>query len=82
MVTEADLNNWKPSDFKAHVDHVIQSFGVDRVMFGSDWPVCKLAGADLGAVFELLDGLIDQLPSEEKRKVFGENAINFYNLKI
>ena len=82
MVTEADLENWKPSDFKAHVDHVIKQFGIDRVMFGSDWPVCKLANANLPDVYKLLNDLLKDLSDADKRKVFVENARKFYNLSL
>ena len=82
MVTEADLENWKPSDFKANVDHVIKQFGIDRVMFGSDWPVCKLANANLPDVYKLLNDLLKDLSDADKRKVFVENARKFYNLSL
>src|SRR4051812_13374852 len=44
MVTEAHWANWKPEDFQPFLDVVFEAFGVDRLMFGSDWPVCLLAG--------------------------------------
>lgn len=82
MVTEADLCNWKPDDFKQYVKHVLHIFGNDRVMFGSDWPVCMLANCDLKGVYDLLNNLLGELSNEEKKKVFETNAIEFYNLKI
>jgi len=82
MVTEADLDSWKPSDFKAHIDHVIKNFGIDRVMFGSDWPVCKLANANLPDVYNLLNGLLKDLSKEDKRKIFVANGQKFYNLSL
>ena len=82
MVTEADLENWKPSDFKLHVDHVIKHFGIDRIMFGSDWPVCKLANANLPDVYKLLNNLLEDLSEEDKRKVFMENGKSFYSLSL
>lgn len=82
MVTEADLDNWKPSDFKRHIDHVIKHFGVNRVMFGSDWPVCKLANANLPDVFQLLSELLKDLTKEERKLVFCDNAVRFYNLQL
>lgn len=81
MVTEADLKSWKAEDFATHVQHVLHQFGVDRVMFGSDWPVCKMANANLGDVYELLDKLlIDH--AQHKKKIFQTNAITFYKLKV
>ena len=82
MVTEADFENWKTSDFMQHVEHVIKHFGIDRVMFGSDWPVCKLANANLPEVYQLLSGLLKDLNEHDKRKVFADNAVKFYNLKL
>ena len=62
--------------------HTLDVFGPDRCMFGSDWPVSKLANADFSKVFQLAQELLDHLPKEDKRKIFGLNAIKFYNLKI
>ena len=44
MVTEADWNAWKPADLQPYVDIALHAFGPERCMFGSDWPVCELAG--------------------------------------
>jgi len=82
MVTEADPTNWKPGDFSAHVNYVIGKFGIDRVMFGSDWPVCKLASANLPTVLDLLQDLLKDFPVQDKRKVFFLNAKKFYNLDV
>ena len=82
MVTEGDLNNWKAADFTAHVNHVIKQFGVERVMFGSDWPVCKLANANLPTVLNLLQDILKDFSVEDKRKVFFSNACKFYNLDM
>ena len=81
MVTEADLENWKQEDFTKYVKHVVRCFGVDRLMFGSDWPVCKLAHANLSGVHRLLGDLLEDMSDEEKHKVFYGNAVMFYNLK-
>nr|XP_026693401.1 uncharacterized protein LOC104266424 isoform X2 [Ciona intestinalis] len=82
MVTEGNLTSWKQSDFAPYVKHVLDTFGVDRVMFGSDWPVCKMAHADLPTVYQLLNNLLSELSENEKRKVFYENAVKFYNLDM
>lgn len=82
MVTEADLENWKENDFTKYVSHVVKCFGVDRLMFGSDWPVCKLAHANLPCVHRLLVNLLNDMSDEEKHKIFYSNAVKFYNLQI
>lgn len=80
MVTEANLQSWKEDNFRSHVQHVVHSFGVERVMFGSDWPVCKMANANLVNVYKLMDDLLMEY-SQHKRKIFETNAISFYKLK-
>ncbi|UKJ05873.1 amidohydrolase family protein [Solitalea lacus] len=79
MVTEANWSNWKTIDFKPYVDVVLESFGIDRVMFGSDWPVSLLA-ASYDQCYELLHNLTHHLSSNEKDKLWGTNATQFYNL--
>lgn len=77
IVTEADWRNWKPADLKPYVDVALSAFGPARCMFGSDWPVCELAGryADIyGAVNQLLQ----YLSTNEKALVFGQTAMEFY----
>lgn len=81
MVTEADHMNWKKEDFVAYVDHIVRVFGKNRVMFGSDWPVCLLA-ASYDEVYELLrETLPSGITKEEEAKIFGENAMEFYKIK-
>jgi L-fuconolactonase len=77
MVTEAGWKDWLPEDIIPFMEVVYDSFGSNRLMFGSDWPVCRLAG-DYDKVFRLLDEFI---PMHEKEKVFGGNAIAFYGLE-
>lgn len=79
MVTEADWKNWQPDDFKPYLDVVFDAFGTDRLMFGSDWPVCTLA-ADYSQVYELVADYTDSFSDAEKTRFFGENAIRFYGL--
>jgi L-fuconolactonase len=79
MVTEARWHQWKMSDFKPYLDFVTQHFGINRVMYGSDWPVCLVSAAyqnQLGIIEEYLQAF----SSSEKAKIMGENAIQFYNL--
>jgi L-fuconolactonase len=80
IVTEADWRNWKPADFKPHLDVVFDAFGPDRLMFGSDWPVCLLA-ASFAQVKQIIEGYLHRHTDAEKQNIFGGNAIRFYNLK-
>jgi len=79
MVTEADWKNWKPADLKTYIDHAIESFGPQRCMFGSDWPVCELA-ASYEEVYAALEESLHGLSEHEKRCIFGETAEKFYHL--
>jgi L-fuconolactonase len=79
MVTEADLNNWTANDFRPYVDAVIEIFGIDRVMFGSDWPVCLL-GANYDQCCEILEENTRDMGKSEKDKLWGGNAVKFYKL--
>ena len=79
MVTEADWNDWKPEHLKPYVDCVLEWFGEDRVMFGSDWPVCLLA-ADYDTVKGALESILGDLGWDTYAKIFGSNATAFYHL--
>lgn len=79
MITEANWASWTPEDLKPYVARVVDIFGADRVMFGSDWPVCLLAGS-YGAVKGALEDALPPLSSEERAEVFGGNASRFYGL--
>ena len=81
MVTEADWSNWRPSDLKPYVEAALESFGPDRCMFGSDWPVCELA-ASYQQVFEALTECIGGISDDERKKILGLNAIEFYQLEV
>jgi L-fuconolactonase len=80
MVTEADHRNWKLGDFTAYVRHTLELFGSERVMFGSDWPVCLLAASYDEVVDVLLQALPDSLGERERAMLFGGNAQTFYKL--
>lgn len=80
MVTEADWKYWKYEQLVPYLDVVFESFGIDRVMFGSDWPVCLLA-AEYAEVKSIIDTYFSSLSADEKNKIFGVNAANFYHLK-
>lgn len=79
MVTETDLQNWMPNDLRPYAEHVFASFGFDRVMFGSDWPVATLA-CDYARWVETLGELVSDCSEEEQRKLFYRNAADFYRL--
>nr|WP_184190371.1 amidohydrolase family protein [Paenibacillus sp. JGP012]MBB6024111.1 L-fuconolactonase [Paenibacillus sp. JGP012] len=79
MVTEADWNTWTQEDFTTYLDTVLQAFGTDRVMYGSDWPVCTVAGT-YSQVFNVLQTHVHTLSAAEQQKIFGENCAAFYRL--
>ena len=81
MVTEADHAAWKPSDLEPYVAHVLEHFGPERLMFGSDWPVCLLA-ASYQRVVEALDECLraNGVGSSDRARIFGANAASFYGL--
>ncbi len=79
MVTEGDWRNWSEADFSPYLDVIFECFGAERIMFGSDWPVCKLAG-EYNQVLQIVENYISKFSKEEQKKIMGENAINFYNL--
>jgi L-fuconolactonase len=81
IITEADHQNWKPQDIYPYLDIVFEAFSVDRLLFGSDWPVCLLAGS-YEKVFNLVNEYTNNFPEENKEKIFGKNAISFYNINI
>jgi len=80
MITEADHQDWSTETLRPYIDHVVDCFGWDRVIFGSDWPVCLLAGSYDQVVQVLTDVLGTRMGEMEERKLFGQNAALFYNL--
>ena len=78
-VTEADWHNWKPEDFWSYFDVVVNAFGADRIMFGSDWPVCLLGG-NYNEILHVATTYFSAFTKNEQDKFFGNNAIKFYNL--
>lgn len=80
MITEADHKTWTAEDLRPYVEHVLNCFGFERVMFGSDWPVCLLAGSYdqvIGAVQSILKPHLDERLEAD---IFGGNAARFYKL--
>jgi L-fuconolactonase len=81
MVTEANWQHWEKADFRPYLDVVFEAFGTERIMYGSDWPVCLAAGEYEGAKGILTDYL-SMFSDDEVRDVMGNNARRFYNLDI
>jgi L-fuconolactonase len=79
MVTEADWKNWKKEDFTKYLDTVVEAFGINRIMYGSDWPVCLLS-ASYTEQFRIVKGYFSSFSQTEQELIFGENATNFYHL--
>jgi L-fuconolactonase len=79
MVTEANWKNWTYEQISPYLDEVFECFGTNRVMYGSDWPVCLLA-ATYEQQFLVIQHYISKLSPGEKANVLGENAKRFYNL--
>jgi L-fuconolactonase len=79
MVTEASWTDWKPSDLQPYADVVLDAFGPDRVMFGSDWPVCLLA-ATYSDVVQAAEALTANLTPPDRQAVFTTTATRTYNL--
>ncbi len=80
MVTEADWDNWKPADLKPYVQVALDAFGPDRLMFGSDWPVCVLAGS-YRQVLEALREALGPISEDEQAHIFHRTAREFYGLQ-
>lgn len=79
LVTEADHAAWTREQLRPYIDHVIDCFGFDRVLFGSDWPVQRLA-SPYGRWVETLDWALQACSADELRKLYRDNAIRFYRL--
>ncbi len=79
LVTEAENFSLKSSQLHPFLDEVTAAFGTNRLLFGSDWPVC-LPAASYSEVFELVKQFYGDFSEEEKEKIFGKNASRFYNL--
>ena len=80
LITEAHAD-WQTEDLRPYAEHVITAFGAERVMWGSDWPVCRLAGEYTewrAAALELTAGCSDA----ERRAIYGGTAQNFYDLDL
>ena len=79
MVTEADWKNRNAKTFKPYIDVVVETFGTNRIMYGSDWPVCLVA-AEYKDVLQIVKNYFSVFSRDEQAMFFGGNAIKFYNL--
>ena len=80
LVTEANWGAWTNADFTPYLDVALGVFGPNRLMLGSDWPVCRLA-AEYDEVLGLVDGVISRLKPAEQAAIRGETAMRFYGLE-
>ncbi len=80
MITEANWSSWTSADLQPFVGSVVEWFSFERLMFGSDWPVCLLAGSYESMIAGLVDAL-GPLSAAEEAHVYGETATRVYNLK-
>jgi L-fuconolactonase len=79
MVTEADYHQWNKSDFTPYLDSIAEAFGMNRIMFGSDWPVCQVA-ASYEKMINIVQDYFSSCSIDEQSLFFGENATRFYKL--
>jgi L-fuconolactonase len=77
IVTEADWKKWKPSDFQFYLDTIFDAFGEDRIMIGSDWPVCNVAGT-YHDIMKIVIDYFEKKNGKISEKILGENCVNFY----
>ena len=81
MVTEADHLYWKFEDFVPYLDVIVEAFGTDRIMLGSDWPVSRLAG-EYNEIMDIPKKYFESFSAADKEKVFRNNCKEFYGLDI
>ena len=79
MVTEARWKEWKPQDFWPYLDIVFEAFGPDRVMIGSDWPVCTVA-ASYRETMAIVKNYLEKFGPTEREGVLGGNCAKFYDV--
>ncbi|GAB3851511.1 amidohydrolase family protein [Hymenobacter terrigena] len=79
LITEADWQHWQPADFRPYIDTVFEAFGPDKVLFGSDWPVCLVAG-QYPRVVGLLEYYLAAFSATEQAQFWADNACEFYHL--
>jgi L-fuconolactonase len=80
MVTEARWKQWKPDDFRPYLDVVFEAFGTERLMIGSDWPVCTLSSS-YSETLGLIEKYMRDFSVQQRDSVLGRNSAQFYNLE-
>jgi L-fuconolactonase len=80
LVTEAHWQSWKPEDIRPYLDVVFEAFGTERLMIGSDWPVCLVASS-YGRTLDVIKNYVQSFPVDAREAVLGENARRFWRLK-
>ncbi len=81
LVTEADWRHWKPEDMAPYLDVAFEAFGPQRLMIGSDWPVCTVA-ASYASAMAVVKNYLGRLSTEAQQAVLGGNAQRFWKLKL
>ena len=81
MVTEADWDSWGPADLRSYIDVCLEAFGPDRLMFGSDWPVCTCAG-DYERVVSVVIDYVSSLSADEQAAILGGTCLRFYGVDV
>jgi L-fuconolactonase len=79
LVTEADWRHWTRDQIRPYLDVAFDCFGADRLLAGSDWPVCTVA-ADYGSTIAIIDDYLDGRPAWEREAVMGGNAVRLWHL--
>lgn len=79
MATEAKWHDWQPADFHPYLDIVTEAFGPQRLMIGSDWPVCTLSG-EYGEVMAIVIDYVAKLSRDEQDAILGGTCTRFYGL--
>lgn len=79
MVTETQNYRWNKGEFTPFMDVVVNAFGVDRILFGSDWPVC-LVSAEYTEVLDIVESYFSGYSKNDINKIMGDNAAKFYNI--
>ena len=80
LATEADWQHWQPEQLTPYLDTALHLFGPERLMFGSDWPVCLLA-SDYRTTHTLVDSVLQHLSAAEQAAIWGANACSIYGLE-
>ena len=81
MVTEADWNTWTPENIRPYLDVVMEAFGPERILIGSDWPVCLVAGK-YSEVMQVVIDYISTFPEKEQALMLGGNAVKAYGIPL